>query len=148
MNQNKHIITHVIAPTLFRHFKNLHIKRTEWGVLVYIGLNGVVCGLCFSVPRDLNLNYLCEVSTILPNNALTNYFRGGDRCMLATRECIITSVYQGYLRYKILDHLNFVIFNYNIINRVKERKKRWSLGVRAFFDVSSRDISKVCHLLL
>jgi len=143
MNHNKHIVTHVIAPTLYRHFKNLKINRTEWGVVVYLGLKG----LCFSVPRDLNVNYLCEVSTILPNNSITAYFKG-DRYMLATRECIINSVYQGYFRYTVLDHLDLILFNYNIINSVKARKKRWTLGVQSFFYLGSRDISKVRHLLL
>lgn len=143
MNHNKHIITHVIAPTLYRHFKNLKINRTEWGVVVCIGTKG----LFFSVPRDLNLNYLCEVSTILPNNSITTYFKG-DRYMLATRECLIRSVYQGYLRYTILDHLHLILFNYNIINLVNARKKRWTLGVRSFFYLGTRDIPKVRHLLL
>lgn len=138
LNPNRPIITHIIFPTLCRHFeKNFNITQTQWSVQLKWGKEGIN----FSCPRDLQpKKYLCELSFITRNNALAGYFEGPSIYWVRDVSEMIHLVYRSYFKYNLLDNIYFHLFRFQINNKLSKNRKKQTLFYQSLLQLSTMDL--------
>lgn len=136
-NPNRCLVTHIVFPTLCRYFEKIfRIERSEWGVIVKWGKEGVL----FSCPRDLRPDkHLCEISFVTRDDVLTRYFEGSPIYWVRDVQEMIRLVYRSFFKYNLLDKINTHIFQFHLANKVSKWKKEQTLCSQCFLQLSTLD---------
>lgn len=145
MNQNRSIIHDIIGPNIQRGLvRSFRICQNDWGVTVRWG----VLGILFSCPRDMNPNrYICEVSLVLADGSLTEYFRG-NRHQLRCVHDIIPTIYEAYYYYEIISRIKIQALQFQLRSALRHRKRYQSLLSACLYCIGTLDIRFLRSLLL
>ena len=139
-NPHKFMVTHLIAPILYRYFfKKFKIKQTPHGVSVLWDKDG----LLYSCNSSTNIEkYVCEVSYIDKNNALCRYSDLVPIYYLEHPDQMVDEFYRAFLRYNILRYIFNVRFAFDIKNLCEKKRKNPSLFIRSFYQLSTEELSR------
>ena len=136
-NPNQPIVTHIVFPTLCRYFQKMfRIERSEWGVFVKWGKEGIL----FSCPRDLRPEkHLCELSFVQRDSALAQYFEGPVIYWVRDVQEMVHLVYRSYFKYNLLDKMCIHLFQFHLTNKLSKWKKQQTLFSKCSLLLSTRD---------
>lgn len=139
-NPHKFMVTHLIAPTLYRYFfKKFRITETPHGVSVYWSRDG----LLYSCNSSTNIEkHVCEVSYIDKNNALCRYSDHAPIYYLEDPDQMVDEFYRAFLKYNILRYMCRLRFTFEVKNCSRKKRQSPSLLIRSFYQLSTEEISQ------
>lgn len=134
---NKQLVS-IITSTVRRHIctSSFKIIEDDWSVTVKWGDLGIL----LSCPRDLDINkYLCEVSLVLKNGELMQYFKK-DRLQLTSEHSIINTIYEAYLYYEVLSKIKIQAMKFHFRKMLNKRSSNQTLLHKCFYQIDTSDI--------
>lgn len=137
-NPHRFMITHLIAPILYKHFDKRYIlKQTCYGVSVYWGKDGILysCNEATDIKR-----YICDVSYINKDNAYCRYTDLNPIYSLQRPEEIVREFYRAFLRFNIIQFMRYIKFSFDVKNSSEKFKKNQSLFIKSFYSLSTEQL--------